>query len=127
MCADGDARTVAAVNDVRPGPSYGRPQSTAVDRTRAIGEKEEGMVTRAPRTILSVVVAAVAAVLLVAPASARIPEGAVARPTQHKTVVPGVLAANSVYATGCANGSISDSRAGGDNNNYEYYGNPCGR
>ena len=64
---------------------------------------------------------------LVAPASARIPEGAAARPTQHKTVVSGVLAANSLYATGCADGSISDSRAGGGNNNYEYYGNPCGR
>ena len=35
-----------------------------------------------------------------------------------------VLAANSVYATGCADGSSSDSRVGGDNNNYEHYGNP---
>lgn len=85
------------------------------------------MFSGARRTILSGIVAGVAAMLLVAPASARLPEGAAARPTQHKTVVPGVLAANSVYATGCANGSISDSMTGGDNNNYEYYGNPCDR
>ena len=83
------------------------------------------MVTRAPRTTLSVIVAAVAAVLLVAPASARIPEGAAARPAHHKMVVSGVLAANSLYATGCADGSISDSRAGGGNNNYEYYRQPA--
>jgi hypothetical protein len=85
------------------------------------------MVTGTRRTILSGVVAGVAAVLLVAPASARIPEGAAGRPAHHKTGVSGVLAANSVYASGCANGSIPDSRSGGDNNNYEYYGNPCGR
>jgi hypothetical protein len=94
---------------------------------QAIGGKEEDMVTGIRRTIVSGVVAGFAAVLLVAPASARIPEGAAARPAHHKTGAPSVLAANSVYANGCANGSIPDSRSGGDNNNYEYYGNPCDR
>jgi hypothetical protein len=26
---------------------------------------------------------------------------------------------------GCANGTIGDRTMGGDNNNYDYYGDPC--
>jgi hypothetical protein len=29
------------------------------------------------------------------------------------------------YITGCANGLIGDRTMGGDNNNYDYYGDPC--
>ena len=35
-----------------------------------------------------------------------------------------VAGANAVYTIGCKNGTIPGT-TGGDNNNYDYYGNPC--
>lgn len=41
------------------------------------------------------------------------------------TAVVTAAAANGVYAVGCKDGTIPGA-TGGDNNDYGYYGNPCG-
>ena len=82
------------------------------------------MLTRAHKAIVVGVVAGLAALLLAGPAAARIPEGG--QTVKHRTAPVSVLAANTVYVNGCKNGTIPDRLTGGDNNNYEYFGAPCG-
>lgn len=82
------------------------------------------MLTRAHKAILPGVVAGLSALLLAGPAAARIPEGGQA--SKHRTARVGVLVANAVYVNGCKDGTVPDSVTGGDNNNYDYFGTPCG-
>jgi len=82
------------------------------------------MLTKAQKAILAGVVAGLSALLLAGPAAARIPEGG--QTGKQRAARVGVLMANAVYVTGCKNGTIADRVTGGDNNNYEYFGTPCG-
>jgi hypothetical protein len=60
------------------------------------------MVTGIRKAVIAGVLAGFATVLFAAPAGARIPEGATARPSHHRTAMTAAFAANSIYATGCA-------------------------
>jgi hypothetical protein len=83
------------------------------------------MVTGIRKAVIAGALAAFATALFAAPAGARLPEGATARPSHQRAAATAASTANSIYAAGCANGTIPDNTTGSDNNNYEYYGSPC--
>jgi hypothetical protein len=73
---------------------------------------------------------AVVCALAVAPQALATPS-AHGKKAAHKVVATaktgGTLRAGltTAYVAGCANGTIPDRTMGGDNNNYDYYGDPC--
>jgi hypothetical protein len=88
------------------------------------------MLTGIQKAIVAGMLAGFAALFVAAPASAMLPEGGKAgshSPRQLSAVSArsGGFGANTLYAIGCANGTIPGT-TGGDNNNYDYFGDPCG-
>jgi hypothetical protein len=112
-------------NDGELAAPYGEQRSTA-----AGGRSEGGgkLFTGIHRTIVTGVVAGFATLFLAAPSWAMLPEGGKggSHSARHLAAVahPVVSATNKIYAIGCADGTIPGT-TGGDNNNYDYYGNPC--
>jgi hypothetical protein len=86
-------------------------------------------------TITSTRIAGLAAVVcavVVAPQALAAPSTHSKKATSRTTVVASTTSAgtlraglNTAYVAGCANGTIGDRTMGGDNNNYDYYGDPC--
>jgi hypothetical protein len=73
--------------------------------------------------LIQTTAAVVLAAALTAPvATAKRARQPVVRPAAPPTQV---LDASSIFAIGCTNGTIPGA-TGGDNNNYDYYGSPCG-
>ena len=75
---------------------------------------------------------AVVCAVAVAPQALASPSAHSKRSTHRVAVVAAVKTTgalrpglNAAYVTGCANGTIGDRTMGGDNNNYDYYGDPC--
>jgi hypothetical protein len=114
------------VNDAGSAAPYG---GVSVDRIGTVEAKEEEMLTGIRKTIIAGLLAGFAALLIAAPASAMQPEGGKAgSQSRHLSAVSarvGGFGANTLYAIGCANGTIPGP-TGGDNNNYDYFGDPCG-
>jgi hypothetical protein len=54
----------------------------------------------------------------------RLPEGG--RTVKHRAAPVSVPAVSTVYVNGCKSGTIPDRLTGGDNNDYEHFGAPCG-